>query len=583
MTGGLVVGGDADRLADSDLDRIADVLGSDLGARTRDHGTVIAAVDTAQMAERDGDTGAFDACIHNLKELEERAGKRFANDSAALLHLVREDVDGLARVDGWFAGAAVVDGNVVFVRDALGGRNLFYHASEPVFATDVRGVALAPGVKRRPDPDAVRDYLMSGMVQGTRTMFAGVRKLAPGTLHGDETHRFWEPTYPGTRRGAAAGKRLVELLSDAIAARLDTHDGSVGVALSGGFDSSTVLALLRENTDQDVTGYTLGPTTANRFTEFDRAGRIASRFDAGHETVRLEPDDIREAPRAVWELGEPCQHISSTVNHVFQRRVDADVLFTGVGGESVFFYSGHVAARRMAQLRRLPDAVLAMLAAAGGGSGSPISIDSSWRAFLSKGPAEARRPASELVHRLTPPCVDLDEAGIAVPGSTARPRRDGPLVPRYVRHRFAEKLPNYHLRGFHRAGPADTAFVAPVASRPLVDAVRDVDVRTMLRGGEKGLMKHAMRARLRDAYATGDEKISFSQSVLGPWQEHNADLIRQELDDLADRDVVTGSLERHIGGDRIHDTGLTYLLFTLELWFKTFVDGDGSRPGLLDG
>lgn len=313
--------------------------------------------------------------IYNYGQLRAElaaAGHRFAtdhSDTEALVHLYEEHgVDFARRLRGMFA-VALWDGRarrLVLLRDRLGIKPLFY-AQTPaglVFGSEIKAL-LAASVPRRLDPVALHHYLTFDYVPGPRTMFEGVRKLPAGQrlIWEDGVARvepWWDfppqgAAPPEARDLATAKAALLARLEDAVRATM-VSDVPVGAFLSGGIDSSVVVALMSRVAAGPVRTFAVGFEEAS-YNELPYAREVARYCGTEHHELVLKPQVEGILRGLVDAFDEPFADSSAvaawSVSEAAARH--AKVMLSGDGGDEVF--GGYVIyqADRLAGLyRRLP-------------------------------------------------------------------------------------------------------------------------------------------------------------------------------------------------------------------------------------
>jgi asparagine synthase (glutamine-hydrolysing) len=305
------------------------------------------------------------------RELEAR-GHRFRTrcDTEAILHAYEEWGERcVERFLGMFAFAIwdTQRGELFLARDRLGIKPLYYtwKNGRLVFASEIKAIVEDPSFERAVDEQAVYDYVGYEFVPGPHTMFADVSKLQPGhtlRLRGGEvtTRSYWDLTFTPIEIGREEAKRkILELLRRSVERRL-MADVPLGVFLSGGVDSSSVLAMVSELTDQTIRTFSIGyddPT----FSELEYAHIVARRFRTSHTDVMIRPVVSEDIERAVWHLDEPMTDLSTIPLFLLSQRArqDVKVCLSGEGGDEVFVgYDRFLASRATARYYdRLPQIV----------------------------------------------------------------------------------------------------------------------------------------------------------------------------------------------------------------------------------
>ncbi|QTE02026.1 N-acetylglutaminylglutamine amidotransferase [Streptomyces cyanogenus] len=307
-------------------------------------------------------TGVFNGCIYNYKELRAELtalGHRFRSTSDTEVVLAAYRQWGTACVDrfyGMFAFALVEHrtGRLVLGRDRLGIKPL-YLAQTPGrlrFASSLPALLAAGGVDTSLDPVAVHQYLSwHATVAAPRTVLAGVRKLAPATVRvvePDGTYRehcYWQPSY--TRRPEHAGMgpaewrdAVLEALRTAVRRRM-VADVPVGVLLSGGLDSSLIVALLADEGQRDLATFSVGfeAEAGVEGDEFRYSDLVAREFATDHQQLVVPSQRVSTAlDAAVAAMSEPMMSHDVVAFHLLSEEVSKNVkvVQSGQGADEVF-------------------------------------------------------------------------------------------------------------------------------------------------------------------------------------------------------------------------------------------------------
>jgi len=317
----------------------------------------------------------FNGEIYNFRELRrelERLGHRFRthSDTEVIVHAWEEWGDAsLGRLRGMFAFALwnAEDDSLLLAVDRFGIKPLYYAHSPAslVFGSELGAVAACNRVPRELDDAALAEYLTLGYIPPPATIFERVRKLPPGTLlrwrrgESPATARYWAPPAETQRRPASDLRReLRSALRDAVESHL-VSDVPVGVLLSGGLDSSTVLALMCELGAAPVQTFSVG-FGARGFDELEPARRVAGYFGAEHHELVLESDAPAVLEEIVGHFHEPFADPAALPLYEVARLAGSHVkvALSGDGGDELLVgyttFRG-VEAARIAQ--RLPGPV----------------------------------------------------------------------------------------------------------------------------------------------------------------------------------------------------------------------------------
>ncbi|WP_446654345.1 XrtA/PEP-CTERM system amidotransferase [Blastomonas sp.] len=276
------------------------------------------------MASADeADVLTFNGEIYNFQEVRAELSAlghafRTSGDTEVILAAWRQwGVHCLERLNGMFA-FAIFDHRqqrLFMARDRLGVKPLHY-ASLPdgsvIFASELKGLLAHPALRRAPDIRAVDDYLAFGYVPDHRCFVSGVKKLPAGHYmmleRGKplpEPVRYWDVDFSRRAKGSVGDLQaeLLHHMREAVASRM-VADVPLGAFLSGGVDSSTVVALMAERSTQAVKTCSIGFDVA-ALDESDYARRIAERFATDHRSRTVSPDDIAIIDAVAAQFDEP--------------------------------------------------------------------------------------------------------------------------------------------------------------------------------------------------------------------------------------------------------------------------------------
>ncbi len=315
--------------------------------------------------------------IYNHVELRrelQREGVRFASDHSdteVLLRLYeREGLAFLPRLNGMFA-VAIADlrdaqaPRLHLVRDRIGVKPLYLHddGTRLVFGSEIKALLPALPGPPRIDLAALQHYLACNFVPPPWTLFEGVRHLPPGcTLsvdaRGTRLQRWWSlaEQQPAARSFSDWQEEFLSLLDDAVRLRLRA-DVAFGAFLSGGVDSSTVVALMARHAAEPVRSYCIGFEDP-RFDESPYAREAAERLGSRHRELRVQPDLLDGWPQALWHCDQPHGDASflPTLEVARLAAGEVKVVLTGDGGDELFAgYDKHAALFADPALEALDD------------------------------------------------------------------------------------------------------------------------------------------------------------------------------------------------------------------------------------
>jgi asparagine synthase (glutamine-hydrolysing) len=317
---------------------------------------------------------SFNGEIYNFRELREellRHGYRFERDSdtEVLLRAYQHwGCDVVRRLRGMFA-FAIWDGvneRLFLARDRFGEKPLFLceHGGGLYFASEIKALLKVPGMPRSVDLQAVWEYLAYRYVPGPRTLFAGVRKLMPGTTATWERGQWKEERYwAAPDRTPRAVERPDRDVVGAFLSRLDeavslqmVSDVPYGAFLSGGLDSSTIVALMSRHSPA-VNTFSVG-FGDDGYSELAYASEVAQRFATRHhEIVVASRDIIERLPQLIAYRDAPVAEPSDIPIYLLAREAARSVkmVLTGEGSDEILGgYPKHIAERYARDYQRIP-------------------------------------------------------------------------------------------------------------------------------------------------------------------------------------------------------------------------------------
>jgi asparagine synthase (glutamine-hydrolysing) len=336
-------------------------------------------------SESEDVVAVFNGEIYGFRVLRrelERAGHRFVTgaDGEVIVHAYEQHGLGFVeRIDGMFALAVWDSGTktLVLARDRLGKKPLYVarHSDGTLsFASELQSLVADPKVSREVDWDAIALFLQFGYVPAPLSGFLRVSKLSPGSAlvwspGGIDERRYWRLSYEPKHsiRPADAREELDQRIAAAVEARL-VSDVPLGAFLSGGIDSSTVVAHMQALSPQRVKTFSIGFADP-RYDERPHAAAVAQALGTDHYDQIVHADDLLAVvPRLVRHYGEPYADSSMVPTYYLARMATAHVTvaLTGDGGDELLAgYERHAAARYASYFDRLPDLARRALVRAG--------------------------------------------------------------------------------------------------------------------------------------------------------------------------------------------------------------------------
>ena len=293
--------------------------------------------------------------IYNFRELRrelERAGHKFRcdSDTEILVHLYEEEgLEFIKKLRGMFALGIWDETNqrLVLARDRVGEKPLYLYRDRDrlIFASEIKSILEMPQVPRRVSLTALHDYCALGYVPAPLTMFEGIEKLLPGEMlvveHGHiSVSPYWDLSFNETEERPEAEwvEMLREKLLESVRAQM-ISDVPLGAFLSGGIDSSTIVAAMAQSSDRPVNTYSIGFDGPDRYyDELPFARTVANAYGTNHHEIVVRPDVCKLLPQLIWHMDEPVADSALITTYLIARlaRQSVTVILSGVGGDELF-------------------------------------------------------------------------------------------------------------------------------------------------------------------------------------------------------------------------------------------------------
>jgi asparagine synthase (glutamine-hydrolysing) len=547
----------------------------------------------------------FNGEIYNFRELRsdlERQGHTFKtqSDSEVIVHLYEQHGEDCFRhLSGMFAIALWDErrGRLLLARDRFGKKPLTYavHDGRLYFASEAKAILALPEVPRTLDAQALHRYLVFQYVPAPHSIYQGFRKLLPAHYLAIDANQplraepkpYWrlDPRpFAGTYADAKA--RLGELLTAAVRKRL-IADVPLGAFLSGGIDSSIIVALMRQLGVSPLRTFSIGFPDP-RYDETAYARLVAQRYQTEHHEHCVTPQAREVLETLAWHYDEPFADSSAIPTYYVSRwtRESVTVALTGDAGDECFAgYDRYRAAQLAARLDWLPRPMRRALAATAAllPHNRPRTFGNRLHRFAA---ALAESPALRYLSwvNVFPPHVlttgyreefrhalDFDEPANWL--ADLYNAADGPAANRAIHADFASYLP-YDL-----LTKVDTASMAcslecrtPMLDHDVVAFARSLPLAWRLgAGGSKHILKDWARDRLPPEILRRP-KMGFGVPVGAWFRDELQDLVRSRLltaDSLCGRifrpEWLQNLVAAHLSGRANHEHQLWSLLM-LELW-----------------
>lgn len=553
----------------------------------------------------------FNGEIFNFRQLRrdlQAKGHRMctAGDSETIVHLYEDHGPRFAeKLRGMF-GIAVWDHprrRLVLARDRLGVKPLYYATTDEglCFASEIKSLFAGDLVVPRLDTEAARLFMTFGYVPGERTLFLGVKKLAPGTilvwedgkLVGSET--YWTPedaptVLPGSWEEDE--EHLLGLLRSAVKARM-VSDVPLGVMLSGGLDSSLIAALMAEASSGPINTFSIGFEEDENANELTWARMAANRIGARHHellTSASEHEGLLDD--ALWHLEEPVADLSFLGFFLLSKLAHqtVTVALCGQGADELLAgYPKHRAARMSEWTAQLPAAFKNRLRQASSLTGEQTSSHRLLAALGARDDYERLLAMSRVITptlyaSLAGPALgqeDPGDAGAQALLDIASFAPDDSRLKRVLMLDLQTALPDLMFMYFDKMSMAASLEVrVPFADHDVVSFCMALsDRRKMRRFRGKEILRRVSKD-LVDESIINRPKRGFFRATSSSWLAHHRKTVAETLLDqrcrnrgLLEPTALRTWLSAPLGEGRGGEPLL--VAFLLEKWHRLYLDADG--------
>lgn len=308
------------------------------------------------MCNEDGSVQiVFNGEIYNYLDLKpelERRGHRFKSrsDTEVIIHAYEEyGLEAVHKLRGMFA-FAIWDARkklLWLARDRIGIKPLYYHVNGPrlVFGSEIKAILQDSAVPRRLHRQALYDYLGFEFVPAPETLFEGINKVPAGhqlVWRDGETKlsQYWDLSFKQHPLGGRTPEDVAQEIQDLLDQCVKSHlmsDVPLGVFLSGGLDSSALVALMRRHISGPLRTFTIGYPDKS-FSELDYAKVVADHLSTEHHVLMIEGITEDDIETSLYHFDEPMTDLSSIplMKVCGKAREDITVCLSGEGGDEVF-------------------------------------------------------------------------------------------------------------------------------------------------------------------------------------------------------------------------------------------------------
>ncbi|MFN6962566.1 MAG: asparagine synthase (glutamine-hydrolyzing) [Pyrinomonadaceae bacterium] len=551
--------------------------------------------------------------IYNYRELRsqlEARGHRFYtnSDTEAIVHLYDEYGEAcLEHLRGMFAFAIwdERDRSLFIARDRVGKKPLLY-SHQPngdlVFGSEFTAVLAHPSVSREVDANAIDAYLSYLCVPAPMTAYRAIRKLEPGhwlRWRGGEieTRRYWLPDFSKKIKISEqdAIDETTRLIREATRMRM-ISEVPLGAFLSGGVDSSTVVALMAEASETPVKTFSIGFEEQD-FSELKYARRVAEHVGAEYHEFIVRPDALDVLPTLVEHYGEPYADASAIPTYYVSRetRRHVTVALNGDGGDESFAgYERHAAMRVAENYHRIPRAIRRLFVEMPVGLVPTSELKKSRVRDVKRFLQAASLPMTERYFRWMSTFnrdakrdLYTRDFAAAIAGHDPSEHIDrwlasangSGIVDATLRADLMTYLPNDLLVKVDIASMANSLEArSPLLDHKVIEFAATLPESLKMRGLETKYLLKKVAARLVPREVVYRRKMGFGVPV-GKWfRGEMKDFVRGVL--LSERSLGRGIIrpeairryvDEHTDGRRDHQFQIWTLLM-LELWFQRFID-----------
>ncbi len=554
----------------------------------------------------------FNGEIYNFPELHielEAKGHTFRthSDTETIVHAYEEwGEDCPQHLRGMFAFAIydARDNSLFLARDRVGKKPLLYTQAggKFLFASEFPALLSCGDVERKPNLVAIEQYLTTSCIAAPLTGFEGIYKLPPAhslrLKDGEiQLRRYWDlaPFFEPSRKIQIsleeATQELLARLEEAVKIRL-MSEVPLGAFLSGGIDSSAIVALMSRLSSSPVKTFSIGFAEAD-YSEVEHARRVAHLYGTDHTEIIVEPNALDILPTLVRHYGEPYADSSAVPTFYVSQatRKHVTVALNGDGGDELF--GGYERYRRMQMTSRVPDAVLGI----GARAASLIPRNNDFRSKT----ARARRlleaaslPTAQRYLRWTSAFSAAQRENLYTPefkAATGFPNSIHPVQQSLEDHRNLEILDRCLLCDSTHYLPDDLLVKVDITSmanslearspfmdHPLMEWAATLPPGFKIQGDStKHILRQAL-AQLVPIENMARPKMGFGMPVgrwfQGPLKQLLCDTLfgeRAQSRGYFRPEVVRSLVQEHLDSKADH-THRLWALLMLELWHHEFVD-----------
>lgn len=548
--------------------------------------------------------------IYNFKELRAqlvREGYRFRSQTDTEVVLNGFDFWGpsvFSKLRGMFA-IALWEKNfsrLTLARDRLGEKPLFYaeHAGHVLFGSEVKSILAFPGFPREENLESINHYLTFQYVPSPYCAFNGIKKIEPATYltidlsGGIQRHAYWNlpaPDEAKPRPAVEIQKELLSLLDESVRLRM-VSDVPIGAFLSGGVDSSSVVALMCRQSTQPIKTFCVG-FEESTYDERQYARQVSERYGTDHHELILKPNALNILPKLAWHYGEPFADPSAlaTFSLAEYARRQVTVALNGDGGDESFLgYDRYQRCHQTEWVNKHPRIFRTLASKIE--RRIPASLDRrrivriARRALLLMSERDSQRYGPSIMYfsdqdkldgydtrlkpYLTPSSLDLLDPYFL----EARSHVGGAAwadIHTYLPDDLLVKVDIATMAHGLEARPPflDHVFMEWAASIPVAQKMQRGVLKSLLKSAMEPYLPHEILYRKKMGFG-----VPIDNWLKTGLREYAYDVLlsqRAKQRGLIKADYVRRLLDEHCSGIRLHHTRIWSLLM-LEMWFTTWID-----------
>jgi asparagine synthase (glutamine-hydrolysing) len=550
--------------------------------------------------------------IYNFQKLRSeltRKGHVFytRSDTEVIVHLYEDyGIKCLDKMRGMFALAIwdVKEKRLFAARDRLGKKPFCYTKTRNsfIFGSEIKAIAEDTEVSLSPNFQAIDSYLSYQYVPSPLTAFEGIHKLPPGhyltcSVDGNlEVHRYWNPSSAQKTKASEQEIReeILRLLRESVRLRM-ISDVPLGAFLSGGIDSTTVVALMAQESSQPVKTFSIGFEEDN-YNELPYARLLAQRYNTDHHEFILKPDVAEVLPLLVKHYNEPFADSSAIPTYYISKvtRQHVTVALSGDGGDENFAgYNRYPSVLNWSKFDALPFVMRNLLAGSFKAAFDTMPYHNT-TARLCRGltmlqsrlkeryllqistlkPQERRMIYSEKFNNLIAGRNDFEDAVAMYPWNKNIDAMDWMMC-----HDLNFYLPDCLMVKTDIASMANSLEVrCPLLDHRFVEFAATIPSSMKRNGNDGKVIMKAAAKNLLPSKIFNKHKSGFSIPLAKWFREELADLLKATLlDDRAMRrglfnpQFIRKMIGEQLAGQRDWSYRLWAFLF-LEMWFREFID-----------